>query len=1045
MAQYTIDTVVNRLDDIYTILDIIAEKVEEVSFDDVVSEIRDLKNVVISRPAVAAAAGTGTSGSGNGSNGIPNDFYSNVVDFLKDIKTNTSNVNDIIKKRKSEGESPEDESKKTEEEVKASIERLKGLYDKLPGVKDTYNIKGIVSSIKSIREYNQAYEEFASKFPNHTGPNLGNISSIIGGGGSGNNTPGGTNATNTNPLNYQRQSTTAAVIAVGDQIVDVLKNLALDVVEIINTGIEMQINELKTTQAIVGRELQFMGHMLNKSVDIAFRSVFAEDLNAVMFDAYRNMLDLSAENVKRNLQDQASLLDYQKRSIELNNQMVKNVAKVVGGIGGGMAATGVGAAVGAGVAIAGGVAVAVSEVYSKIRIKQLDKAKTEFEGLEKAVTEMTDTAVENAKLVTQLAQDAHMLLAKVDDNAKKLGRTMGLSGENLQQFRNSLIDVATNSMISVFGGTAEDLVKIQQAYQGSSDRNLMLSTSEYENTMAMSKITGIDEEEVASMVGDMYKFNIAAEQGNDIMFEIYKNAAKMGLNTTKAVKEFSNNLKLASKVNFKGGVEGIKEMTTWAMKVRFNMESLGSMVDKIISGGLEGVMESAAKLSVIGGNASMYADPLGILYGAIDAQDLAERLYNSISDIGTYNRETGWTDFNLYDRQRMKVIGEAYGKSPEELDVMIRTQKQRADVERALRGTGLSPKEMDLVNAHAKFNIQTGKWETQLLNRENPVDISTLKPEDLKNLVSNDTDEALVQYAASNLSQAEKQTEAQTDIKNMLAKGSVGAFDTATSESIKATIEFGKGNKESLLTAARTTIEQSAESLKKTYQIAAKSIEEGGVFFQLQKKMSEDLEASLDAAGNLAIKFANVTEALAKGDIEGAAKILGITVTTYVKEMNKIREEKETQAKAVKTIEPDAQASLAKANISTINFHDGFVTYPQTLITSPNSTVTKVNDGAVAFHKDDQIIAAKPGGGIYEMIRNTYDNISKMVQSPPSLQIPRNDVYRAEITVKLESKDGKVDITSIVRDTDGMRMITDMVLQTIAQKKTAFWINSNEI
>lgn len=1021
MAQYTIDTVVNRLDDIYTMLDIIAEKVEEVSFDDVVSEISDLKNVVISRPAAAAAAGTGTSGSGNGS--IPNNFYSDTLDYLENIDKNIGNIHD-------------------------------------------YFVNG-----------------------------NGNA-----GGGSGTTLPNGGN-NNTNNANGTGGKIISGVKTIAETFGIMLKTAA----ELINLSYEKTRLTYETMTKVFDKSFAVLSHTLTKSLSTTMGGIFKDNLIDVAYESYNNMLELAKENFVAQLDIAQDLRRYELDIYKANTKQTQAVLKGVGDV-----SKGVGSMLGpVGQAVTGAISAATSGANAIVSFQRnlSEKEQEKFIQYKDMINDMMKKTYESVqdviKPIIDLSKDTSKLLLTIDKEGKKLGLSMGLSGANLEGFVKKQLKDATDPLITQFGKTAEDLLANQVAYRDASDRNIQLTTRENAEIFTTSALTGVDEKEIATMVGGMHQFNISAIKGNEMIQDIYKNANKLGVNATKAVKEFSNNLKLASKVNFKDGINGLKEMVTWSMKTRFNMESIGGMVDKIITGGLEGVMENAAKLSVIGGNASMYGDPLGMLYGAIDAQDLAERLKNSISDIGTYNRATGETTFSYYDRQRMKVIADAYGVSSEELDIMARTQKQRGDVERALGGSrsGFTEEQRDLINAHAKFDKEKGWVATIIDEFGNTTEkaLSQLNTEDLKNLVGDDYEKDMVKYAAENLSEATKQTAAIVAVRNMLAQRQYGNWENFSKDIIDGwnkvfepenIEEVSKGVGDAMKNTALAEISQLEQGIK-----SLKTGENGepALYWSFSDQLQDSFKNLEDNTNDLRNRFIELNNAIKTGDFVKLMELIGVYNKKLIKEFRKEESKQESKIakeqrekerpefnKKIEELKSNKDAiGVQKALMSTKyesgvskttwdqtmdtfrdfwfsithgkelkntnNVKDASVTYPQTLITAPNSTVTKVNDGAVAFHKDDQIIAAKPGGGIYEMIRNTYDNISKMVQSPPPLQAPRNDVYRAEITVKLESKDGKVDITSIVRDTDGMRMITDRVLQTIAQKKTAFWINSNEI
>lgn len=102
----------------------------------------------------------------------------------------------------------------------------------------------------------------------------------------------------------------------------------------------------------------------------------------------------------------------------------------------------------------------------------------------------------------------------------------------------------------------------------------------------------------------------------------------MGLSQKKVTKDVLANLKLANKYNFKNGTKGFIELAKWAENARFNLNSLGGIIEKIQSSTFEDVITQSARLQNLGGNFAMRADPLGMFYeGLSDPDALAKRIH----------------------------------------------------------------------------------------------------------------------------------------------------------------------------------------------------------------------------------------------------------------------------------------------------------------------------------------------------------------------------------------------------------------------------------
>ena len=292
---------------------------------------------------------------------------------------------------------------------------------------------------------------------------------------------------------------------------------------------------------------------------------------------------------------------------------------------------------------------------------------------------------------------------------------------------------------------------------------------------------------------------------------------KMGLSQKKVTKDVLTNLKLANKYDFKNGTKGFIELAKWAENARFNLSSLGNIIEKTQSGGLEGAITQSAKLQVLGGNFARYADPLGMLNDSLsDPEAYAKRILNMFKGTGKLDRKTGETEFNKTDHIRIRAAAEELGISVEDAKNMIREDNKKSVVKSQMRSSTLSKEQQDAVANKAQRDEKTGRWYVNTINGDK-IDVSDdqkLKA-NLDNIVSDNKDEAAVQYAQSTLSFVEKIEATTKQIDEKLGLLSFDNFEETVNQSNKNTLDYYSKNIESVISAIQTDRKESIKAQEK--------------------------------------------------------------------------------------------------------------------------------------------------------------------------------------------------------------------------------------
>lgn len=359
--------------------------------------------------------------------------------------------------------------------------------------------------------------------------------------------------------------------------------------------------------------------------------------------------------------------------------------------------------------------------------------------------EWIQAAANVQKAFLNLAQHVEGALTKAEAAANDMGINLGFSRKQLDTFKRSMFQ--TQITIAKWGKTMEDAQKMQNEYTETTGRNIQFTTTDFDSSFAFDKLVGQDGLSNKLTAG-MELFNHSVSDSNEMFFEMYKNVSKIGLNSRKYFTDLQSNLRLAEKFQFKGGLKSLMEMSKWAQNVRFNMGSLDNILDKVQTGGLEGIIEQSAKLQVLGGNYAMGADPLAMAYEAFnDPSSLAKRLNKMLVGEGTFNSKTGEVDFSGFSQMKVRAMAEATGQDYKDVLNQARQMIKGNIVNKELNGKyKWSDEDKALITNKAR--LVNGEWKVTM---DNNVDqsVSTLSPQDLDHLKPTDNEEKLVNYVAN--------------------------------------------------------------------------------------------------------------------------------------------------------------------------------------------------------------------------------------------------------------------------------------------------------
>lgn len=320
---------------------------------------------------------------------------------------------------------------------------------------------------------------------------------------------------------------------------------------------------------------------------------------------------------------------------------------------------------------------------------------------------------------------------KVDQAAFDISKQLGMSSKAAENLRNNMIDL-TNAGVkfgAVYGKTLDQVIKMQGDFSTAVGRQISLTNSQLEDLAALGKVVG--DETAVKMTAGLEKFGLSVNESSKIMADMYNESLKKGISLQAYSKNVVDNLHLAQQYAFKDGVQGLKSMAELSAKVSLDMKEAFKLADKVNT--VEGAVNTAAQLQVLGGPFANFADPMALLHGSLkDVPKLFENLTSLVSKFGTFDENKKEFQVNDFDKIRLKQAAQAMGVDYGELIKSANRQAQISAVEEQLKGLTNIPKEYhELIKNTAQFEngiagIRGADGSFTRLAQLNPADITML-------------------------------------------------------------------------------------------------------------------------------------------------------------------------------------------------------------------------------------------------------------------------------------------------------------------------------
>jgi len=330
--------------------------------------------------------------------------------------------------------------------------------------------------------------------------------------------------------------------------------------------------------------------------------------------------------------------------------------------------------------------------------------------------------------------------AKVDDAASKYAKTIAMTEEGMKRLRKTTIDNVVNAKIGInYNVSPDELIKYQQKYAQSIGRALRIDNTQQESLAAMHAVMDGRENELAAAFEN---FGVSLNGVADHAGKMFADASKSGLSFEKYSDNVAKNIKIAQNYTFKNGLKGLESMAKKATALKLDMGQVASFADKVST--IEGAIDVASKLQVLGGSFAGIADPLGMLNeGLMDMEGLTDRVIKMVGGMGAFNKQTGEVEVSAFNKQRIKAAAQAMGMDYSQLMESVNAGAKREEITRQIsasaNATGLNNDMKELIKNSATFN-EEGKAGVSINGQFKTLD--ELSDEDYNDLVKETQDQA---------------------------------------------------------------------------------------------------------------------------------------------------------------------------------------------------------------------------------------------------------------------------------------------------------------
>lgn len=309
---------------------------------------------------------------------------------------------------------------------------------------------------------------------------------------------------------------------------------------------------------------------------------------------------------------------------------------------------------------------------------QLNKV-TGFKALTKDIAMVKDAVVGLYKSVRNFVEP----WAKADHAASKFTKTLGGTKAALDAIRKQSLDNVALGFGTKYNISTEELIQAQNAYLKDIGRNINMSDNAQESMAAIRAVAG---DGALNLASQFENFGVSMVETGDHIGKMFSDASKNGLSFEKYSENVTKNIRIAQNYTFKDGLKGLENMAKKATSIKLDMQQVANFAEKV--GNIEGAIETAGKLQVLGGPFASMADPMGMLTESLtDMEGFQDRIIKLYGQMGHFDKTTGQVTVSAFDKLRLKQYAEATGQDYSSIMETVHASAKKTEIMNQINGS----------------------------------------------------------------------------------------------------------------------------------------------------------------------------------------------------------------------------------------------------------------------------------------------------------------------------------------------------------------------
>jgi hypothetical protein len=360
------------------------------------------------------------------------------------------------------------------------------------------------------------------------------------------------------------------------------------------------------------------------------------------------------------------------------------------------------------------------------------------------LTNITD-ATRGASALKTSFDATFKAIQDVDGIMSKVVTKLGTGSQNSEQIKETFGKAYAN--VALFGGSLADVQKAQEDFLDVNQRNVILSSENLSELVAVNKVTGVASKELLT---GFQNAGFSMTHISDNMTKVVKISREMGVNAQVVSSSVVSNLEKLNKFGFPNGVEGLAKMAAKAASLRMDMASTFKIAGDIFDRGPEAAIEISASLQRLGAASGSLLDPIKLMdLAQNNVPELQNQLVELSKQYSVFNEETGQFEIMPGARRQINEVEKALGMSSGELSKMsleaAKLDKKLSEIDFSQLGFNATEEEKTMIANLAEMN-DSGQYTVKIKDGNGEFQeklISELTDDDKKKLQEGQLDNAV--------------------------------------------------------------------------------------------------------------------------------------------------------------------------------------------------------------------------------------------------------------------------------------------------------------